>query len=133
MPNFAPNVPFAERGTMATIAQTNGQPHPSNCSRAMKYLFTVLTLVLCSSALHAKPHGIPPKRTGTMAEAMSGRSLSPDQVSLLEFAVAANPDDLSIHTKLLGYYFLPRLISADAKVAYRKHILWIIKNHPEAE
>src|SRR5690348_12822584 len=64
---------------------------------AMKYLVALFALFLCSPALHAKPRGIPPKRTGTMAEAMSGRSLTPDQVSLLEFAVAANPDDLSIH------------------------------------
>jgi Flp pilus assembly protein TadD len=64
---------------------------------------------------------------------MAGRTLTAKQASALEASVAKNPDDLSARTKLLGYYFTSRYTAPDAKEACRKHVLWIIKNHPEAE
>jgi tetratricopeptide (TPR) repeat protein len=64
---------------------------------------------------------------------MAGRNLTKEQVSELETALVANPDNLSAHTILLGYYAPDRSTSAVARDARRKHILWIIKNHPETE
>lgn len=99
----------------------------------MKYLFTLLILVLSTGALHAKRNGALPIRISATTEAMAGRSLTAEQVSILELALVGDPDNLSVRTKLLGYYAPPRSTSADAKDARRKHILWIIKNHPETE
>jgi tetratricopeptide (TPR) repeat protein len=99
----------------------------------MKYLVTFLALFLATAILHAKPRAALPIRISGSTEAMVGRMLTKEQVSELEAAVAENADDLSAHTKLLGYYFPSRNFSAAAKEASRKHILWIIKNHPESE
>jgi hypothetical protein len=68
--------------------------------------------------------------------ARDGRTLSPQQVSDLEDGLKANPDDLDARTRLLGYYFSSslRIAGADAtRGARRRHILWIIEHHPEAE
>jgi tetratricopeptide (TPR) repeat protein len=99
----------------------------------MKYLFTFLALILSAVALHAKPRGASPIGIGGTTLAMAGRSLTAEQVSILELALVGDPDNLSVRTKLLGYYASPRSDLADAKDARRKHILWIIKNHPETE
>src|SRR6478735_9851059 len=99
----------------------------------MKYLFTFLALFLSTVALHAKPRGVSPIRIGGTTLAMAGRNLSPEQVSKLEAVLVANPDNLSAHTTLLGYYAPDRSTSAVVRDARRKHILWIIKNHPETE
>jgi tetratricopeptide (TPR) repeat protein len=99
----------------------------------MKYLFTFLALFLSTVALHAKPRGVSPIRIGATTLAMAGRNLTMEQVSELETALVANPDNLSAHTTLLGYYAPDRSTSAVVKDARRKHILWIIKNHPESE
>src|ERR1700674_3214517 len=65
-------------------------------------------------------------------EALAGQKLNANKVSDLEAAIAKNPDDLSARTQLLGYYFRARFTSAEAKEGHRKHVLWIIKNRPEA-
>jgi tetratricopeptide (TPR) repeat protein len=64
---------------------------------------------------------------------MSGRTLTAQQVAEMEAAIAQHPDDLTARTKLLGYYFMSRHTGAAAKEGCRKHVLWIIKNRPEAE
>jgi len=51
----------------------------------------------------------------------------------LEIAAAQSPNDLTIRTKLVKCYSLLRFTSAEAEENTRRHILWIIKNHPEAE
>ena len=63
---------------------------------------------------------------------MDGQKLTPNEVNDLEATVAKNPDDLSARTKLLGYYLFRQFSSQEAKEAHQKHVLWIIKNHPEA-
>ncbi len=64
---------------------------------------------------------------------MAGGKMNASEAGDLEKLIASNPDDLSARTKLLGYYFMPRQGADDAKEAKRKHVLWIIKNRPEAE
>src|SRR5262249_39642292 len=63
--------------------------------------------------------------------AMAGQNLSAEQVSDLEAALTKTPDDLDARTKLLGYYMF-RSTNSEAKIVDRKHVLWIIENHPEA-
>jgi hypothetical protein len=67
-----------------------------------------------------------------VATALGGSQLSAKQAADLEAAVAKDPNDLAARTKLLGYYFAASTTD-DSKAAIRKHVLWIIKNHPEAE
>src|ERR1039458_7799124 len=73
-----------------------------------------------------------PLKDDPQREAMSGQNLNTNEVIDLETAVAKNPDNLSARTKLLGYYFMRQYSSQEAKEADEKHVLWIIKNHPEA-
>ena len=56
-----------------------------------------------------------------------------EEVQKLEKELKANPDDLSIRTKLLDYYSSERFRSAPARKARQQHILWIIQNHPDAK
>src|SRR5262249_44847266 len=68
--------------------------------------------------------------------AREGRALSPQLVSELEDHLTDNPEDLAARTRLLGYY-LSSSVRADrtdtTRNARRRHILWIIEHHPEAE
>jgi hypothetical protein len=61
-----------------------------------------------------------------------GRTLSPQKASVLERQMKTHPDDLSMRTILLGYYFRGQFRSKSIQTAREKHILWIIQNHPEA-
>jgi len=68
--------------------------------------------------------------------AREGRTLSVAQVNDLETRLTANPEDLGARTRLLGYYFASaqRAMGADAtRAARRRHIVWIIEHHPEAD
>ena len=68
--------------------------------------------------------------------AREGRTLSPQQAAELEDRITATPDDLAVRTRLLGYYFAASLRTAGpeaTRAARRRHILWIIGHHPEAE
>ena len=63
-----------------------------------------------------------------------GQRLSPEQVTQLEDKLKINPENLSARTRLLGYYFSSSLnyIGPEAsQAARRRHIIWLIQNHPE--
>ena len=62
---------------------------------------------------------------------MEGRNLSDEEAKIFEDQLAANPNNLSLRSKLLGYYFLKQRQSDSARKARQKHIMWIIQNHPE--
>lgn len=64
--------------------------------------------------------------------AMAGRKLSADAARSLETQVKAAPGDVAARTQLLGYYELLAFSSPDAKEARQQHILWLIRNRPEA-
>ncbi len=61
-------------------------------------------------------------------------SLTPAEAESLEAQVKANPDDLQTRTKLLFYYGSHGATRAtsDESDAIRRHVLWLIENHPEA-
>ncbi|MFI5166642.1 MAG: tetratricopeptide repeat protein [Thermoanaerobaculales bacterium] len=62
---------------------------------------------------------------------MEGRQLSEQQAQALEAALKLAPDDLSIRTKLMGYYW-GQFRSTSARRARQQHVFWVIQNHPEA-
>jgi tetratricopeptide (TPR) repeat protein len=76
--------------------------------------------------------GAPPTRTDATSLALEGRHLSQQQAQQLEEALKSAPDDLSIRTKLIGYYW-GQFRSTVARQVHQQHVLWVIKNHPEAE
>ena len=60
-----------------------------------------------------------------------GRKLSSQEAENLEEKLKGNPNDLSMRTILLAYYF--GKYESQVREAKQKHILWIIENHPESE
>lgn len=73
------------------------------------------------------------KRPDATMLAMQGRKLSSEEVKKLEERLIANPDDLILRTKLLGWYSDKRFFSEPARKARQKHILWLIQNHADAQ
>jgi len=63
--------------------------------------------------------------------ALEGGKLSDDEADNLEKALQGNPDDFASRMKLLGYYFGKQFKSESARKARQKHVLWVIKNHPD--
>lgn len=66
-------------------------------------------------------------------EALSGGRMSAEQAEELEAAVRTEPDHVSARAKLLGYYFLARHRNREAGDERRKHVLWVIENHPASD
>jgi hypothetical protein len=64
--------------------------------------------------------------------AMTGRNLSAEAARSLEAQVKATPDDVEARTELLGYYMRLAFSSQEAKQARQQHILWLIRNRPDA-
>lgn len=67
-----------------------------------------------------------------MGLAMEGRNLSAEAARSLEIQVKAAPDDVAARTELLGYYMRLAFSSQEAKEARQQHILWLIRNRPDA-
>ncbi len=90
---------------------------------------SVLWLLAAYSAVAA------PRVSGNAgALAREGRNLTVPQVAKLEEALEADPDDLTVRTKLLGYYNSKRWLGTpEEKAAHERHALWIIRNRPGAE
>lgn len=63
---------------------------------------------------------------------MASRNLSEQDVQALESRVAASPGDVEARTQLLGYYFLRARTSEAVQTARQEHILWMIRNRPDA-
>ena len=64
-----------------------------------------------------------------------GYRLTPEQAASMEESLKKTPDDMEARARLLGFYFAPNAHSMkpEARVqARRRHILWLIANHPES-
>ncbi|MCY3778311.1 MAG: RNA polymerase subunit sigma-24 [Candidatus Aminicenantes bacterium] len=107
----------------------------------MASLVTILAVVLGPVGLGAQstesPKGNPEVSSGekwVYFDLKTGRELSSEQVASLEEKLAIDPNDVTSRTMLLGYYDGIRSIHDDsAKVAIRRHVLWLIRNSPESE
>jgi tetratricopeptide (TPR) repeat protein len=64
--------------------------------------------------------------------AMTGRNLSAEAARSLETQVKTAPGDVAARTQLLGYYMRLAFSSSEAKEARQQHILWLIRNQPDA-
>lgn len=71
---------------------------------------------------------------GGRSDALGRDALTDEQARVLETRLEAQPDDLDTRTKLLDYYSSPRVRrSPEAARARERHVLWLVRHHPEAE
>jgi predicted Zn-dependent protease len=92
--------------------------------------FGLLGLILCALALGGMSGESGEDST---RQVIAGGRLSEDEARKLESQVAASPGDIEARTRLLGYYFLRSRRSEEARTAREGHILWLIRNRPDAE
>ena len=87
------------------------------------FLLAVLSFSLHTFVLGEDPHDV----------TMQGWDLTPAEASVLEANLEREPHDLASRTKLLGYYWQEK--NWDDRFAQEKrtnHVLWLIRNAPEA-
>ncbi len=68
--------------------------------------------------------------------ARDGYALTKNDAEEIESRLKTRPDDLAARTKLLGFYFrgATRVYPGEVIIeARRRHILWLIENHPDSE
>lgn len=63
---------------------------------------------------------------------IAGRNLSAEAARELELQLKSSPNDVDSRSKLLAHYFLLAHSSEEAKAARQQHILWLIRNRPDA-
>lgn len=61
----------------------------------------------------------------------AGSEITPEKAESLEAELVENPEDLFVRAQLLGYYFR-QFRDNDAHDKHEEHVLWLIKNAPEA-
>lgn len=106
---------------------------------AMQVLF--LSLLILVAGLGQAETEIPVaakvKQMAELADSVRGigRKMYSDEAAALEQSLAANPDDLSIRAKLIGYYFYQGVKQEGPQAtikARRRHVTWLIRNHPDS-
>ena len=92
-------------------------------------LFLPFLIVLWLFGLHCQV-----VRESVHDDLRKGSKLSSDKAALLEEHLAKDPKDVLLRTQLLGYYS-PRRSRPDENVlaAIREHVLWLVRNSPEAQ
>ena len=58
---------------------------------------------------------------------------TPKEADKLERRLKQHPDDFNTRMLLLEYYFWQMIQSPSAHVAHERHVLWVIRNHPDAD
>ena len=58
--------------------------------------------------------------------------LSQEELQSLEARLEIDPQDLAARERLIGHY-KPRVIDESARHAYNRHLLWMIRNTPQAD
>ena len=99
----------------------------------MKCFLLLLGISFSAAIVQAKPENASSENLLMQSDAMAGIKLEADQANGLEEDVVKKPDDVPARCKLLGYYFMKRQSSVEAKNAFRGHVLWIVKNLPDSE
>ena len=62
-----------------------------------------------------------------------GGKLNATQAAELEEQSQQNPDDTTVRTKLLGYYFRKQYEDPSVRTLRQSHILWLIENAPASD
>lgn len=91
-----------------------------------------ILIVLCLSGIHCQviQESV---RENFRNDLRKGRDLNTDEAELLEKKLAAEPNDITSRTQLLGYYQNRRLGQDEsALAAIRRHVLWLVRNSPDA-
>lgn len=104
--------------------------------RSLLAIITVLVLACtCTTAFAKDTNSVATDANRPTANhlAMSGRTLTVEEVESLEKQIENNPRDITSRTKLLGYYFGKQFQNQSAREAKQKHVLWFILNSPESE
>ena len=65
-------------------------------------------------------------------EAYAGSDITQNEAALLESQLVESPEDLSARAQLVGYYDGQRFFDDAARAKHVAHVLWFIKNAPEA-
>lgn len=105
---------------------------PTSYSPIGARLFLPILIVLCLFGLHCRviQESV---RENFRDDLRKGRDLSSDEAELLEEKLAADPKDITSRTQLLGHYQKRRLDQDEsALAAIRRHLLWLIRNSPDA-
>src|SRR5580700_8226148 len=97
----------------------------------MRLRFAALAFSLLLN-LGAQIRGLPIMQPEQWME--KGAELSPDAAQALETQLEKTPDDLAARAQLLGFYYYQWMKPGEAasRAARRRHILWLIENHPES-
>jgi hypothetical protein len=97
-------------------------------SNPAPFLLLLAALPLCS----AQTHGLSYQQPEQIME--QGANIGAAEAHSLEAQLEKSPHDLIARTKLLGYYYYAWMQPGEeaARAARRKHILWLIENHPES-
>src|SRR2546427_1186514 len=137
------SIPLLDKAAIDAVRQweytptlVGGQPVP--------VIMTVTVNFTMQGAPPSAPTVAWPGPAGDLAEASrtasrltsEGRALPPQQASDLEDRLKTNADDLDARMRLLGYYYFSGIRNAGADVtrtARRRHVLWMIEHHPDAE
>ncbi len=93
---------------------------------------TVVSILLLavSLPLRAAPGGSQPDLTKA---ALAGGNMAASGAARLEAELKEAPHAVDPRARLLGYYFIQRLSSDDAKRDRIAHVLWMIENQPAHE
>lgn len=106
--------------------------------RSFHYTIFLLLLMLIAGSAQAEaeiPMDAKVKQEAAQVNSVRdyGRKMSKAEAATLEQILEKDPDDLSARAKLLGYYFYQGAKQEGAKAtvkARRRHIIWLILNHP---
>ena len=93
-------------------------------------------LPLCLVFLACAGPKLPTSGEDADARIMSDLDLTPWEATLLEMKLKLDPHDVVARSMLLEYYFYrgPKKLPSRTEIeAQSKHILWLIRNRPEAE
>ena len=96
-------------------------------------LLLPILIVLCLLGFHC--HVIQESfRENPRDDLWTGRNLSPEEAATLEEKLAGDPKDVVSRTQLLGFYSRSRSKpDVSTLSAIRGHVLWLVRNLPEAE
>ena len=105
---------------------------------ASQFLVAILVaMVVPAGSVYGQEEKSDPGEQTAIQLVREGKSLSQEDAAKLEKSLKTQPDDLSARARLLGYYFASNTSKVwgipGTKGSRRRHILWVIENHPEAE